>query len=65
MTEALVCVLGNDATIVSDTLHSVIGELLDGLDAAMALEDRQQVLLSATTAFEEAKAAFRQKRKPR
>jgi len=39
VTEALVCVLGNDATIVNDTLHSVIGELLDGLDAAMALED--------------------------
>ena len=34
------------------------------LEAAMALEDRQQVLLSATRDFEEAKRAFAEKRPP-
>jgi enoyl-CoA hydratase/carnithine racemase len=36
-----------------------------GLEAAMALEDRQQVMLSAMDDYPEALAAFREKRPPR
>jgi enoyl-CoA hydratase/carnithine racemase len=36
-----------------------------GMDAAMAMEDRQQVLLSQTADHREALAAMREKRAPR
>ncbi len=39
MSDAVVLVTGSDATIVNDTVHEVIDELLDGHDPSMALED--------------------------
>lgn len=39
MSDALVAVVGSDATIVNDAVHAMIAELLDGIDPSMALED--------------------------
>ena len=50
MNEALIAVVGNDATIVNDAVHDLITELLEGLDPAVALED---FALKAVTADEE------------
>ena len=39
MSEAVVCVLGTDATMVNDAVHATVNELLEGLDPSTALED--------------------------
>ncbi len=39
MSEALVAVVGTDATIVNDAIHATITEELGGIDPSMALED--------------------------
>jgi DNA polymerase-3 subunit delta len=39
MSEAVIGVVGNDATVVNDAVHDLVVELLGGLDPAIALED--------------------------
>ncbi len=39
MSDAVVAIVGNDATVVNDAVLEVVGQLLDGLDPAIALED--------------------------
>ncbi len=39
MSECVVSVVGNDATVVNDAVHELIIELLDGIDPAIAVED--------------------------
>ena len=40
MSDALVAVVGSDATIVNDAVHAMIAELLDGTESNMILVHR-------------------------